>query len=90
MGWRGGETPLAILFFFRREKRDVYRVFFIDVLFFQKGPGYHPLIMERIPVEHNGTTVASISIACHTQRLVSAQYPGTVCCNQVEALTTAM
>ena len=23
MGWRGGETPLAILFFFLREKRDV-------------------------------------------------------------------
>ena len=22
MGWRGGETPLAILFFFLREKRD--------------------------------------------------------------------
>ena len=26
MGWRGGETPLAILFFFLREKRDVLGV----------------------------------------------------------------
>ena len=25
MGLRGGETPLAILFFFSREKRDVSR-----------------------------------------------------------------
>ena len=43
MGWRGGETPLAILFFFFAKSVTFRGVFLIDVIFVQKVSQYHPL-----------------------------------------------
>ena len=43
MGWRGGETPLAILFFFFAKSVTFRGVFFIDVICVQKVSQYHPL-----------------------------------------------
>ena len=44
MGLRGGETPLAILFFFSAKSVTFPGVFFIDVIYFQKVPHYDPLV----------------------------------------------
>ena len=45
MGWRGGETPLAILFFFLREKRDVSGSDFFGAYYGVKKSSLTPLIM---------------------------------------------
>ena len=45
MGWRGGETPLAILSFFFAKSVTFRRVFFIDVIVFTKWARYHLLVM---------------------------------------------
>ena len=51
MGLRGGETPLAILFFFPAKSVTFPGVFFIDVIYFQKVPHYDPL---SLPMLHYG------------------------------------
>ena len=43
MGWRGGETPLAILFFFLREKRDVSGSDFFGAYYGVKKSSLTPL-----------------------------------------------
>ena len=48
MGLRGGETPLAILFFFPAKSVTFRGVFFIDVIYFTKWAVYHPLLASLI------------------------------------------
>ena len=46
MGWREGETPLAILFFFFAKSVTFRGVFLIDVILVQNLSQYHPLTTE--------------------------------------------
>ena len=58
MGWRGGETPLAILFFFLAKSVTFPGVFFIDVIYFQK------FLTTPLDVESRRSGLAMFALSC--------------------------